>query len=394
LETTNPYYTAYPILFQDIANNLSFDIVVYLIGGENLRIKGIRNKTKDCDLLVTDNSSLDVLVEASKNLGYTSGNDESKSSDVGLQVEPSVFLNHPIRPRLEIFTITILRKLYISDTMRERAKYEEFHGRHKLRLGILQDEDVFLLKCVTARENDLQDMNAILKTRNFNWDTLWDEIEKQDKDTGKVIFLNILDNIDYLLSQGSLQIPFHKKLLIKTIDQIACGIIRNKRMYKHELISALIQNGDLSEKILNTRINYLVRIRFIKERKTRDGRTLLLPTKRNVLRYASTDTFYDQEHFIDYSSLIKKIEKLSLKLKLSERHLRIGKEIAHIISCDPLFISNRITNLSPAIVYTVIKIYGLHVTRKTISMAAGTSEPSTTGLYHKIIISLRKHFDR
>lgn len=200
--------------------------------------------------------------------------------------------------------------------------------------------------------------------------------------------------MDYLLSQASLQVPFHKKLLIKTIDQIAGSIIRNKPMYKDELIFALIQKVDLSEKMLNTRINYLVRIRFIKERKTKDGRTLLQPTKRNVLRYASKDTFYDQKHFIGYNTLVKKIEKLSLKLKLSERHLRIGKEIAHIIGCDPLFISNRIANLAPAIVYTVTKTYKLPVTRKTISMAAGTSEPSMTGLYHKIIISLRRHFNR
>ncbi len=102
-------------------------------------------------------------------------------------------------------------------------------------------------------------------------------------------------------------------------------------MYKDELISTMIENSDLSEKMLNTRINYLVKIRLIKESKTNDKRTLLRATKRNVLKYPSMHIFYDQEHFIDYGTLAKKIEKLSFKLKLSERHLRIGKEIAHII---------------------------------------------------------------
>ena len=258
--------------------------------------------------MVTNNSSLEAVVEALKNLGYTSAN-ESKLSEVGLEIEPSVFLNHPTRLRVDIFTTTVLRKLYLSNTMRGRARYEEFDGSNKLRLGILQNEDIFLLKCVTVREHDLQDMIDmidLLKTQNFNWNIVWDEIEKQDKDTGKILFVNILDNIDYLLSQGSGPVPFHKKLLIKTIDERICNEIRNKSMYKDELISTMIENSDLSEKMLNTRINYLVKIRLIKESKTNDKRTLLRATKRNVLKYPSMHIFYDQEHFIDYVLLPKK----------------------------------------------------------------------------------------
>ncbi len=72
----------------------------------------------------------------------------------------------------------LLRKLYLSNTMRGRARYEEFDGSNKLRLGILQNEDIFLLKCVTVREHDLQDMIDLLKTQNFNWNIVWDENRK------------------------------------------------------------------------------------------------------------------------------------------------------------------------------------------------------------------------
>jgi hypothetical protein len=393
LKSTNPTSApTYPILFEEIANNLSSDVVVYLIGGENLRIKGIKNKTKDCDLLVTNNASLEVIVKALENLGYNSSDKKRRLED-RLTIEPSVMLKHPTRLPVDIFTTTVVKKLYLSDTMKQRARFEDFDGKHRLRLGILQNEDVFLLKCVTTRKHDTQDMFALVTTQNFNWDIVWQEIGKQDKDTGKVVFVIIADNIDRLAQQGGLAIPFHEKLRRKVIDEMICTTIRKNPMYKDELISNM-QDDDVTAEMVEARLSRLLRIRLIKDRKLIDGRILLRATKATVLKYCDLDAFYDQEHFIDYGSLVKRIEILCFKLDLSTRHRQIGKEIAHIIGRDPLYISNRITNLAPAIVYTIIRWYKLPVTRKTISITANVSQPSLTGLYHKIIISLKKYFNK
>jgi len=215
--------------------------------------------------------------------------------------------------------------------------------------------------------------------------------KKQDKDTGNIVFRNILYNIDELVQQGSASTPFYKKLLTKTIDEAICMTIRNKRMFKDELISTLVGH-DITEMMVESRISRLLRIGFIKEAGIKDGRVLLRATKANVLKYRNLDTFSDREHFIDYESLIKEIEKLSYNLGLFERHRRIAKEISDIIGRDPLFISNRIANLAPAIIYTVTRIYDLPVTRKEISVAANVSEPGITKLYHKALTSLKKHF--
>ena len=57
---------AYPKLFEELSNHLSSDITIYLIGGENLRIKGYKKATKDCDIAVTNKQSFLTVVEAFK----------------------------------------------------------------------------------------------------------------------------------------------------------------------------------------------------------------------------------------------------------------------------------------------------------------------------------------
>jgi hypothetical protein len=63
---------AYPKLFEELSNQLSSDVTIFLIGGENLRIKGYKKTTKDCDIAVTNEQSFLAIVEAFKCIGYKS----------------------------------------------------------------------------------------------------------------------------------------------------------------------------------------------------------------------------------------------------------------------------------------------------------------------------------
>jgi hypothetical protein len=258
----------------------------------------------------------------------------------------------------------------------------------------LKNEDIFLLKCVTSRELDLEDMINLVRDPKFDWDIVWTELQKQDKDTGNHVFGIILDNVDDLMERTGIDRPsFYKKLLLKTIDEIICKKVRNKPVYKDDLIDSLEGNGILPRMISN-RISYLGRLRLLKEQKTRDNRIILLPTKSNVLSYVDFNGFYDTEFLIDHKKLIKSIEILSGKLRMSEPHNRVAKEIADIISRDPNFIANRVHKLAPAIIYLVARLYKLLITRRLIAMTANVSESSLTNIYRKVLNSLRKHSDQ
>jgi transcription initiation factor TFIIIB Brf1 subunit/transcription initiation factor TFIIB len=113
-----------------------------------------------------------------------------------------------------------------------------------------------------------------------------------------------------------------------------------------------------------------------------------------VLNYVKYDHFYDPEYLINHRELIEKIEMLSNRLGFNEWHNQIAQEIAGIVSRDYDFISNRVYNLAPSIVYSVVRLSGLPITRKSISKTANVSERGLTKLYQKIMTSLKKHDKR
>jgi hypothetical protein len=69
---------------------------------------------------------------------------------------------------------------------------------------ILQNEYVFVLKCITNRDTDRLDMEVMAKDPSFDWNIVWSEIEKQDKDTGYHMFNAILNNIESLVEDKSI----------------------------------------------------------------------------------------------------------------------------------------------------------------------------------------------
>ena len=154
-----------------------------------------------------------------------------------------------------------------------------------------------------------------------------------------------------------------------------CKTIRNKLVFKDALIDSL-KGNDISASTIANRIDYLRRLRLLKERETIDNRIILLPTKSNVLSYVDFNGFYDTRYLIDHKKLIKNIEILSRKLRLSERYNRVA---------------NRIYNLAPAIIYLVARLYKLPITRRSIATTAKVSEPSLTKLYQKALNSIKKH---
>ena len=53
---------AYPKLFQEIGKKLPMPITACLIGGENMRMKGLKPRTKDLDIVVEDAEDFNALV--------------------------------------------------------------------------------------------------------------------------------------------------------------------------------------------------------------------------------------------------------------------------------------------------------------------------------------------
>jgi hypothetical protein len=62
--------------------------------------------------------------------------------------------------------------------MTERADYTKYGN---LNLGLLHIKDIFLLKAVADREKDIPDILKIVKTTQFDWAVVRDEMKKQEQ---------------------------------------------------------------------------------------------------------------------------------------------------------------------------------------------------------------------
>lgn len=310
--------TAYPQLFDDIGEKISDKTTVYLIGGENMRLKGLKARTKDCDVVVSDEKDFRTIVAALRKMGYRSLNESNLSED-DKRLHASDILVHPARSRMDIFNTTVGELLYISERMKVRAKKEK-HG--KLELGILQNEDVFLLKGMAGREGDIDDMTRLVQAGNFDWNIVWSELVAQEKDT-KVNFSSmLLDTLDYLAERTGIKAPFLKQLVRRVLDKEIFKLIRMKEVSLKETINSL-QFTDISEKLIRNRIDALEKKGFLKKVNA-DNEVYLEPTGRGTLSIAGIPY---QKSNLAYKEAVRTAREISNKVGLAEKTKRKAIEI-------------------------------------------------------------------
>ena len=264
--------TPTPTLFQDIENNITNPLQIFLMGGENMRLKNLKAVTKDCDMIVEKLSDFEILCKVfTEKLGYEKIV-ETKYSQEDLRLYPDEILTHPDRSRIDIFTKRVLRDLSLSDIMIKTADYIEYG---KLRVGVLRNEYVFLLKAVASREGDIQDMallaqGSLNQSREFehgkfDWKDVWREIIHQEKmNPMREIVVPIFDQISLLAKQTGIVAPILEKLRRHVIEQLILRLIRGGRQPLKEIVSLLI-GGDISEQMIRNRIDALVKEGIIRK---------------------------------------------------------------------------------------------------------------------------------
>ncbi len=371
------YYTlptAYPDLFKDIGKHLEAKAEAYLFGGENMRLKGLKPATKDCDIVVADEDSFNGIVASLKKMGYDSISKHNLSKD-DLRIDPSDVLTHPARSRMDIFKTRIARKLILSDRMRKRSRTETYG---KLSLGIMENEDVFLLKSVTLREGDIQDMARIAQSQGFNWDMVFDELVKQEHDT-KMNFSDIVvRSLDYLYDQTGIRPPFYKRLVSHMLTNEINEQIRDKEITLKQLVEEL-QGDDITEKMIRNRIDYLERMKFL--RKVRKGEDVLLqPRKRNVLNVPTGVNLDIQDR------LEKHIHLACARLALSESIKNEALEVAKKITTSGALQGRRPSVIVAGILYKLLQKH--HVYRSPDDIAK-VLDIATESIY-----SIRKPLSR
>ncbi|MBI2147630.1 hypothetical protein HYU19_04090 [Candidatus Woesearchaeota archaeon] len=164
-------------LFKIISTKISRDISCYAFGGNAMMFYGFKDETKDVDLLFEHEEDRQEFIKALRSLGF-----EEKSVLTHIYIPEK--LRDPHRPlmyirddtRFDLFVKKIFKTL-LSPRMKEDVyAVHEFKEKHLLKVRVFRSEIIVMLKSVTERTNDFDDIRTIA-SRNvaFDWQYLIDE---------------------------------------------------------------------------------------------------------------------------------------------------------------------------------------------------------------------------
>ena len=169
-------------LFSIIARNLKSDVTAYAFGGTAMMFYGYKGETKDVDLFFEDEIQRSKFIKAIELLGY------SEFSPIKIYIAEK--LRDPHRPKMfkrddERFDLFVKKifKTVLSQHMKDDVyAVQEFKENKTLTLKVFRTEIIVMLKSVTERTNDFDDIRTIIeKDKNFNWDYFLDEVVWQAK---------------------------------------------------------------------------------------------------------------------------------------------------------------------------------------------------------------------
>ncbi len=251
------------LLFREISDELKESKTIYLFGGENMRIKSLKDSTKDCDIVVENKDDFEHLAQILTKIRYKRIV-ETSYSDEDRRIKPDDIFEHDEKSRIDLFTSTIMQDLSLSSTMKERADIKDYG---KLKVGLLRNEDIFLLKAIANREGDIQDMAALvtgspntpqeLQHGSFDWEWVWEEILIQERISPTKDFTTVIfDQISYLAEQTGIIAPFLKKLRRRVIDILIKRLVRGGSMPIKEIVE-LLNGGDITEPMIRNRTDAL-----------------------------------------------------------------------------------------------------------------------------------------
>ncbi|MCX6709883.1 MAG: hypothetical protein NTV63_02935 [Candidatus Woesearchaeota archaeon] len=166
-------------LFRLIADYLEKDAECIAIGGTAMMFHGYKTATKDIDLVFRNSKDRAAFISAIEKLGYSQKSLKSIYNEKRLKNRNKPLLYSRGEERFDLF---------VKDIFGFEIEFEKFVQRHdyigkrELIVFTAPKEYLVLLKSVTNREKDYEDMEAIAKAeQNIDWSFIVDEAIRKRK---------------------------------------------------------------------------------------------------------------------------------------------------------------------------------------------------------------------
>jgi len=167
-------------LFELISKYIEEDIECFALGGTAMMFYGYKNTTKDIDLVFSTKKERNIFIKAIKELGYKEISIKGIYSKEKTKLESKPLMFSRGDERFDLFIKDIFGFKINEEIEKRFYARNDFIGKKELIIKVLSKEDIILLKSITNREKDFEDIQTILEQdKDINWNIIVLEASKQ-----------------------------------------------------------------------------------------------------------------------------------------------------------------------------------------------------------------------
>lgn len=154
---------------------LKKEIEIYLLGGSAMSFYGLKDATKDVDVLFKNQYDCALFFNAITELGYETSEHYFPPL---LQMEATFFIYKDDEIWIDLFVDNVMGKFRLTDSIKKRSVKTNLSTTH-LNVNCLDKNDIFLFKSITPRERDEDDLILMLTKTEIDFDIIHSEIKNQ-----------------------------------------------------------------------------------------------------------------------------------------------------------------------------------------------------------------------
>jgi len=195
-------------LFEFLGQVLDRKVQVLLIGGAVLLELGLKDSTKDIDVVCKNKNDKETLLQSAKSLGFELVGPEERHARLGVNRLAVKGMRN-----LDVFAGRISYDFELSEPMWQRSILSRTFG--DLVVKDASSEDILIMKLIANRDGDADDCAALMGA-GLDFDTVYEEIERQYRKAGeleqKIWITYIEEGIGRQEEEFSMKVPIADKI--------------------------------------------------------------------------------------------------------------------------------------------------------------------------------------
>jgi hypothetical protein len=163
-------------LFEQLGNVLSRPVRILVIGGAAMIEYGLKDSTKDIDIVCGSEEDKEEILSCAEDLGYALGEPEKRHERLVVDR-----IAKKGGQTLDVFAGRISYDFGLSNAMWERSRKQRVFGKADVRYA--SSEDIFIMKLIANRPGDAPDCAALFSS-GLDFEAVYVEIESQYRKAG------------------------------------------------------------------------------------------------------------------------------------------------------------------------------------------------------------------